>query len=223
MENYTQAADYFNSENNKSSANDVLQKTAFLLTTTRGAADPSLDNYARAANIFEEVRGTGGREGGRDGREGGREGGSRGPMILRVLFSPPLPSLPPSFPPSLTPSLLLLDGRCGAGQPSVAIQRQEPLHERPTLLYGYGGRGREKGREGGRDTLKRTTMRDEDGQGWTKRKGGWGRIKRASASSRITNTNTNTTSSFFFPPPPSFLALCTAGGGEAEIGPLQGV
>ncbi|GAB5030318.1 soluble nsf attachment protein alpha isoform [Nannochloropsis oceanica] len=55
VENYMQAAEYFNSENNKSSANDAMQKTAFLLTTTRGAADPSLDNYARAANIFEEM------------------------------------------------------------------------------------------------------------------------------------------------------------------------
>ena len=77
IENYLQAADFFNSENNKSSANDALQKTAFLLTTSRGAADPSLDNYARAAKIFEEVshgRREGGREGGREaGWEGGKE------------------------------------------------------------------------------------------------------------------------------------------------------
>jgi len=72
VENYVQAADYFSSENSKSSANDALQKTAFLLTTSRGSADPSVENYARAAKIFEEVATW---EGGREkGREGGREG-----------------------------------------------------------------------------------------------------------------------------------------------------
>ncbi len=97
IENYTQAADFFASENSKvsiaggrdgrtfvyavmtthtyvtdlsihppvrpsvrpfgqASANECLSKTAFLLTTSRGAADPSLDNYARGARIFEDVR-----------------------------------------------------------------------------------------------------------------------------------------------------------------------
>lgn len=39
----------------QASANDCLSKTAFLLTTSRGSADPSLDNYARGAKIFEDV------------------------------------------------------------------------------------------------------------------------------------------------------------------------
>jgi len=122
VENYTQAADFFNSENNKSSANDALQKTAFLLTTSRGAADPSLDNYARAAKIFEEVRWEAGREGGRE-----------------ICICSPF----------LHPSLVLADGRRSFGQPSVAVQRQGPLYERLALLYGDGGRGREGGRAGG--------------------------------------------------------------------------
>jgi tetratricopeptide (TPR) repeat protein len=59
IENYTQAADYFSNDGVKTSAGDCLRKTAVLLTTQRGDAEPSTDNYGRAARIFEDVGGAG--------------------------------------------------------------------------------------------------------------------------------------------------------------------
>jgi hypothetical protein len=55
MENYNQACDYYVAEGTKSAVTECQLKIATLLTTSRGDADPSTENYARAAEIYQKV------------------------------------------------------------------------------------------------------------------------------------------------------------------------